>query len=350
MTTDYSDLDLMLADLDAQDDLYRPTAFWQSAIERVATEIRDGGLARFRSSASGLAFFVPTYGSPGNGITGRQRDFLLDSIGVHGTEQTKVKLQLQQFLSGRMAAVSDYRVLLAADDTSRVPFLHRFSESEVGSPVEQFVLDGRRFSRSSLNYLLGLALLKRHLGGDTISNVLEIGGGFGTLGEVLSAAGLPNLRYIDVDIPPTAFVAQHYLSQVLEAEVMTHSLSRGRNVLPIQDLPMMSVLCSWQIERLVGSVDLFVNFISFQEMEPHVVANYLGHVQRLGARWILLRNLREGKQRRTSESIGVVDPVLGDAYIELLPGYELVERQTHPFGFETIDGFNSELILLRRSC
>lgn len=343
--TKLHDLDLMLRALEAQPDLYRPTAFWQSAIDPLVEELRRGGLSRFRSLDSSLKFFVPTYGSPGNGITLQRRDHLLNMIGEDGI---KPRLQLQHFLSGKMAAVSDYRVLLAADDVSKLPYLHTFSESKVGSPIEQFVINGRSFSRSSLNYLLGLALLKRHLNDDTISTVLEIGGGFGALGEVLFWAGLNDLRYIDVDIPPTAFVAQHYLAEATGTQVMTHALSNERDILPIVDLPSMTVLCSWQIEKLVGPVDLFVNFISFQEMEPPVVANYLNHVRRMNARWVLLRNLREGKQRKTFASVGVVEPIHGDDYVKLLPDYELVARETHPFGFETIDGFNSELMLLRR--
>lgn len=115
-------------------------------------------------------------------------------------------------------------------------------------------------------------------------------------------------------------------------------------------MPQASVLCSWQIEHLVGNVDLFVNFISFQEMEPPVVENYMAHVRRLGARYVLLRNLKEGKQRRREGcSVGVDNPVMGDDYAAMLPGYEVVARNTLPFGYQTVDGYHSELQLLKRS-
>jgi hypothetical protein len=109
------------------------------------------------------------------------------------------------------------------------------------------------------------------------------------------------------------------------------------------------VLCAWQIEKLRGSVDLFVNFISFQEMEPRIVGNYLSQVARLGARWVLLRNMREGKQKRVQMHLpGVETPILGEDYLDMLPSYELVERNVHPFGFRTVDGYHSELLLLRK--
>ena len=179
--------------------------------------------------------------------------------------------------------------------------------------------------------------------------MLEIGGGFGTLGEILSQSDIPNIRYIDIDIPPTQFVAERYLAEVLgESQVASYTSTATRESIAIDTLPMASVLCSWQIERLQGQVDLFVNFISFQEMEPPVVDNYLKHVRRLGARWVLLRNMREGKQQKTAHNSGVEVPIKRDDYLNMLPDYELIEANVHPFGYQTVDGFHSELLLLKR--
>ena len=61
-----------------------------------------------------------------------------------------------------------------------------------------------------------------------------------------------------------------------------------------------------------------------------------------------LRNMREGKQKRTATSHGVETPILSDDYIRMLGHYKLIARNVHPFGFETADGFNSELLLLER--
>jgi hypothetical protein len=168
------------------------------------------------------------------------------------------------------------------------------------------------------------------------------------LGEVLGNAGISDLRYIDIDIPPTSFVAQHYLSEIFgKNSVATYAQTTNKETIAIDTLPTAAVLCSWQIEKLQGQLDLFVNFISFQEMEPHIVKNYLGHVARLGARWVLLRNIKEGKNIRKNDGVGVVTPILSDDYLAMLPEYELVERNVIPFGYQTVDGFNSELLLLK---
>jgi putative sugar O-methyltransferase len=346
---EYPELFLAREAMQAQDELYRPTIFWDEASSRIVAELVSAGVERFRSLETSLGFFVPTYGTPGGGISAEQVMGLRDWLKVEYPNNTKAQLSVNHFLSGRMSALADYRVLQAADDPSCLPYLHKFSESKVGQPMEHFEFDGRWFSRSSLNYLLGLALLKKHLNGDVFRTVLEIGGGFGTLGEVLNSAGIDNMRYIDIDIPPTSFVAQHYLIELLgKNRVATFAQTSGMNSIEINALPQAAVLCSWQIEKLHGQVDLFVNFISFQEMEPHIVRNYLGHVIRLGARWILLRNMREGKNVRRAGSVGVESPVLGDDYLEMLPEYELVDRNVLPFGYQTVDGFHSELLLLRK--
>lgn len=347
---EYPELTQAREEMRVQSELYRPTSFWDDASAVIEQELKEHGVDRFRSLPSALAFFVPTYGTPGNSLTSGMALGLRQWLSEAFPHANKPQLALDAFLEGQAAALADYRVLLAADDPGVRPWLHRFSESASGRPVEQFEFDGRRFSRSALNYLLGLAMLKRHLNGELLRTVLEVGGGYGTLGEILASAGVEDMRYIDVDIPPTSFVAQWYLSQVLgPSRVTGYAATRGLDRIDIASLPQASVLCSWQIEKLQGEVDLFVNFISFQEMEPAVVRNYLVHVRRLNARWILLRNMREGKQvRKGAGSVGVETPIRSQDYLEMLQGYRLVEKNVQPFGFRTVDGFHSELLLLRR--
>ena len=347
----YPELEQARTDMRTQSELYQPSVFWNEASAHIVSELEQYGVENFRSLQYALWFYAPTYGVPGNSYVQEQIDALKAVLNENHHFARKAKMALEQFLDGETSALADYRVLLAADDTSRLPYLHQFSESTAGKPAEHFEFDGRHFSRSALNYLLGLALLKKHLPeNDAPKNVLEIGGGFGTLGEILASSGIQDLRYIDIDIPPTSFVAQHYLTAVLgNANVATYTSTHLQEIISIDSLPMASVLCSWQIEKLVGKIDLFVNFISFQEMEPVIVKNYLSQVERLGARWILLRNMREGKQKRTADHLaGVETPILSDDYLSMLPGYELVERNVHPFGYRTVDWFHSELLLLRK--
>jgi putative sugar O-methyltransferase len=350
LTNNYPELAQSRVDMVSQSELYRPSNFWDEASQQIVSELCLYGVERFRSLPTALDFFVPTYGLPGNCFSQEMYDGLLTRFKKEFPLEKKPQLSLDYFLNGQMSAMADYRVLLAADNQTVQPFLHTFSESTFGEPIEQFEFDGKKYSRSSLNYLLGLAMLKKHLNGSVPKTILEIGGGFGTLGEILSSSGVELLRYIDIDIPPTSFVAQVYLSSILgEKNVATYEQTKNKSSIEITSLPKASVLCSWQIEKLVGQVDLFVNFISFQEMEPHIVKNYLEHVARLGTEWVLLRNMKEGKNKiKVKGDVGVETPILSDDYKTMLSGYELIDRNVFPFGYKTVDGFHSELLLFKR--
>ena len=65
------------------------------------------------------------------------------------------------------------------------------------------------WTRPYLNYMLCMAALSQHVDKPPTS-VLELGGGFGVLGEFLLARG-PQMRYVDLDIPPLLTVASYYL-------------------------------------------------------------------------------------------------------------------------------------------
>ena len=345
----YPELQRAFTSIESQSDLYRPTSFWSEASQKLAYEFEAIGIENFRRGPLALSYFVPSYGPPTLGLTKDQVDLLTRTLSGEYPEHTKGMLALNAYLSGQLNALADYRVLLAANSSPDALGLTDFSESSIGNPIEQHCFDGKNYSRSALNYLLGLSLLKRHTDLSSIKTVLEIGGGFGTLGEILGKAPSKGLKYIDVDIPPTHFAAEYYLKANFGSRNVNGFIDfEGRSTIEVSDLPDFTVMCSWQLEKLKGQVDLFVNFISFQEMEPNVVINYLNHVDRLGSRWLLLRNMREGKQKKTLNAPGVKDPIVTEDYGRMLPNYRPVSQSTHPFGYQTVDRFHSEITLFSR--
>ena len=86
-------------------------------------------------------------------------------------------------------------------------------------------------------------------------------------------------------------------------------------------------------------------------MEPNIVENYLKHVKRLNPNWILLRNIKEGKNKKiNSKAVGVKIPIKSIDYIEMLNDkYSLLDSNVFPFGYKTVDGFNSELLLFKKN-
>jgi putative sugar O-methyltransferase len=335
-----------LEDMKAQSALYQPTEFWAEASEKIFENLASEGIANFRRASLPLSFFVPTYGEPGNCL-GHSSEELVDSLSNNKTLIEKQKHILSAMFSGRNQAEADYRVLLASHSPQADKSLLNFSESNVGNPVEHFDFDGKKYSRSALNYLLGLAYLNQFTPLSNLRTVAEIGGGFGTLGEILAKTN-SDVRYMDFDIAPTLNVADYYLSTVFGRNNVGGYFQQETPLNTTETARPLNVFGAWQIEALNEPVDLFVNFISFQEMEPDVVQNYLHHVDRVKTKWVLLRNIREGKQTIKEHGFGVKDPIYTEDYKKMLHNYELVSSNVRPFGLKTLDGFHSELLLFKR--
>lgn len=336
----------MLTDMAQQDSIYKPTNFWHQASAPIIEDLRKTGFKDFRNSPSSRDFFVPTYGYPGNALSQADLDKFSKLVDQVAEKDSKNHRYLSHLISGEMWALADYRTYKAANNSEINPSTTEFSESKVGRPSEHFDFEGKCFSRSSLNYLNGLSFLKQHVDTENINCVLEIGGGFGTLGEILAAS---NTTYINVDIPPTSAVSTYYLSNVIESNFVDYLSTREMKEIPVPAVGGQMVLCPWQLPKLVGAIDLFVNFISFQEMEPNVVSNYLKQIDHLQPQYILLRNMREGKAVKSSTvTYGVETPILGSDYDSFLGNYNLVATNVFPFGYKTQDGFHSELRLYKR--
>ncbi|UTJ06365.1 putative sugar O-methyltransferase [Arcobacter roscoffensis] len=348
---DLSLMDLMFEDMSKQKEVYRPTTFWEEGSKVIVKEIKEQGVENFRSLKTTRGFFVPNYSYSEY----YENENLYNETKVElkkATSDAKSNTRFDFLLSGKLQAFSDYRVLKGSNIESS-PYTSKVSESNVGQPLEQFNFDNRNFSRSFLNYLLGLNFLKKHVDSSTIKNVMEIGGGFGTLGEILLGDERNDIFYINADIPPVSFVSSYYLKEVFGKEnIADYGDLHKEEVLEIDKLKQSYKavnLCSWQIEKLKGKIDLFVNFISFQEMEPDVVNNYCKYIRDLAPQFILLRNIQEGKKKRDEDTIyGVETPILGDDYDSFLPEYELKANDSEIFGFKTEDNFHSQLRLYVR--
>lgn len=347
----YELLDLMLKDMKVQKEVYQPTSFWEAGSKKIIDDLETNGVHTFRSIKIMRSFFVPTYAF---------LNFLDNSSLYKGlkeelkniTADFKMNKRLDNLLDGTAHAFSDFRVLKSTEKNIK-PFTDKVSESSVGKPLEQFNFDNRNFSRSFLNYLLGLSFLKKHVDTSSIKNVMEIGGGFGTLGEILLGDERNDIFYINADIPPVSFVSSYYLKEVFGKEnIADYGDLHQEEVLDIEELKQKYKalnLCSWQIEKLRGKIDLFVNFISFQEMEPDVVNNYCKYIRELAPEFILLRNIEEGKKKKDENTVyGVETPILGDDYDKFLPEYELKAVDSEVFGFKTEDNFHSQLRLYVR--
>ena len=347
MTTHKLLFDALEATQKSQISEYQTTDFWRHASKfELTTALAEDRIHQFRKDPACLSYFVPTYGVHAMGLSSSQFA-QIDRIAKSGT--LKQKNTITNFLSGQSQANADYRTINGCITALGFNPFSEFDESEIGEPKEQFIFDGKKLSRPTNNYILGLVYLLCADPNAQINTVVELGGGHGALGEVLFKSLLGTKTYINFDIPPTCIYAQYYLSRALPSHFSSNLSEAWDSSVKIESLSGTHVRPNWDISNLSGPIDLFVNYHSFQEMEPPVVQNYISEIKRLEPTFLLLRNIKEGKQIKTERSAGVEIPTTSDDYIKWLEDqFDLISQDSRTFGYVTADNFHSELSLWKR--
>jgi putative sugar O-methyltransferase len=331
-----------LAGLESCDEVYRPTSFWTPGVQRLMRDMEVLGLERFKSWPEAFFWFYPVYGKRLPALVLRRMIRIAEANGIDGTARW-VRPLLQSVPEARR----DYDVARVAWDQKNWPMdLESYGESEVGRPTQTFQLaDGRDepgLTKPYLNYLLCLAGLSRHVT-EPPRSFLELGGGFGTLGEIVMARD-PEARYVNCDIPPLLSVSSYYLTELFGHErVLTYD-DRVPDVGPIE-VPRSACLPNWRIGDLVGDFDVFLNSFSFQEMEPHVVEAYADAVAAIGVDYVVSLNSRRGKPVSVGDEVGVRQQVDSSMLIAMFEGrgYELCATYNRPLLVS-----QGELAILRR--
>jgi putative sugar O-methyltransferase len=332
---------LLLEGVGDCDPIYRPTNFWTPGLRDILADLETRGLASFKSWPTAGFWFYPGYGRP---LAPRTIEKTFKQAAKANPALTR--LTWLRSLNGFHEAMRDFDAARLAWDQNRWPFdLEGFGESEVGQPVRHYALTGvdtTRWGKPYLNYLLCLAALSRHVDGPPRS-FLEIGGGFGVLGEILLRRD-EQARYVNLDIPPLLTVSSYYLSTLFGSRVLVaDALAESGPLEP----PASACLPNWRLPDVRGPFDVFVNSFSFQEMEPHVVDHYVGMVAGIGVTHVVSLNSREGKRRASAGTEGgVLDQVTSDLIVEKFGGrgYTVCGRYGEPLIHSA-----GELVVLKRT-
>lgn len=310
-----------LTGLEHCDPRYRPTDFWGPGLDQLLADLRGHGLHRFKSWPTAGFWFYPVYGG---GFSYARIDALLPHARTINPRMSEP--WLRRVLTGGVEAARDFDAARLGWDQHRWPFdLDGYGESTVGRPPQRYSVspdDEVRHGRPYLNYLLCLAALSRHVD-EPPGSFLEIGGGFGVLGEIVMSRD-PGARYVNLDIPPLLTVGTYYLTELFGPE-------RVIGLDDIADTGALEVaesgcLPNWRLPDLIGSYDVFVNSYSFQEMEPAVVEHYVEQVCALGPAYVVSLNSVRGKPKKSDgHKIGVVEPVTSSRIVAMFEsrGYQL---------------------------
>jgi putative sugar O-methyltransferase len=335
---------LMLDDQKNAPPVYQPTKFWIPAAQKIMQDLETHGMENFKSMPSAGIYFVGAYRHAS--ISEKIEDAVarLKELDIKIIDSTLIN-----FLNGSSDFLSDYRVASACSFIEK-PLVHvdQISESEYGNPPERHYLNGNLYTHTNLKYEMGLLALSnvcqnKNADLSAVRTFLEIGGGYGSLGEILLNAD-PQFRYFNVDIPPLAAISTGYLQEIFGKDaVLTYEQSRKMGEIDLNKIKKKyraAVFCPWQLPSITGKIDVFVNFISFQEMEPNVVENYLKSIVERKPDYILLRNSRDGKKATTAR-------VTNDFAVQELEkhNYHVQYRDALQFGIRN-DQFASEVLVL----
>lgn len=335
-------LRLMLRDLEGAPEVYKATNYWANYARRFVPELFAQGLAAFRRrrgsvlSSFGATDFAPTFGRV---ELARSRLFwnrLLKHIPgwKHLLAQASAKLN-QPGLSPVVSDVYGYTVndlqesafLLAANvgEKAGAKGLAELEASLIGDPEDVFVVGGRPYTMRTLYYYLRYAYCHRFVDFDGLGVIVELGPGAGRQVEVIRKLH-PDITFVLFDIPPQLYVCEQYLKAVFGDAVISYRETRKWQALSIQQAGAVVMLGSWQFPLLAGrDIDLFWNAVSFQEMEPEVVENYLRYVNGSAAA-VYLQEKMEGKEvaERAGEA-GVLRRTTLVDYEKGLSDFELVD-------------------------
>jgi putative sugar O-methyltransferase len=318
-----------LAELETCAPMYRPTNFWTGGLAQLLKDMNDHGLERFKIWPTSHIWFYPRYG---NGFSNASIAETFEAAAR--ANQWANKSWVTSALNGSLEARRDYDIAGVCWNHERWPVdLGAFGESPIGTPPQAYQLSPSnevRFGRPYLNYLILLAALSNHVDAPP-KRFLEIGGGFGVLGEIVLSHD-PDAAYVDIDIPPLATVASYYLTELFgtgRVQIYDRSaVDRG----PIE-VPRSGVFPSWRIEDIAFDCDVFVNSFSFQEMEPDVVDNYVEVVCAKRVEYAVSLNSRKGtaKAQKAGEW-GSLRPVTSADIVAMFEkrGYVLVGQYDEP--------------------
>lgn len=330
-----------LAGIETCDAIYRPTNFWTPGVRSLLDDLEAMGLGSFKSWPSAASWFYPAYGS---GFTNAMIESLFERASI--VNQSLRKPWFTNALNGSYQAKRDFDAARLTWDHSRWPFdIEGFGESSIGQPKQLYWLTESKRSgltKPYLNYLLCLAALSRHVDAPPRS-FLEIGGGYGALGEILMSRD-PDARYVNLDIPPLLTVSSYYLRALFDGRVTVYDEAIA-DAGPIV-LSGSACLPNWRVGDVQGRYEVFVNSFSFQEMEPAVVEHYASQVSAKEVPYVVSLNSKLGKPKAgDGQTSGVIDPITSDRIITMFRerGYELLGT----YGDPLVQGA-AELAILRR--
>ena len=333
-------LKLMMKDSSTQSELYRPTKYWANYEKSFMPELLSLGLKDFRRRKNSiLNTFGATDLSPFSistrfNTSSLVRSFLLNLFKIKlkiKKMQKGIQLDSDEFYSSNDSDInySCYQLAKSYGEEMGAKPVQEFEASIVGNPENIFYVNKKLYTISLLSYYVMYAYCCKFMSFDSINFFMEIGNGSGKQIEVIKKL-YPNLSFFIFDIPPQLYVAEQYLSAIFPDSVVSYRKTREMNTIPDQCKGKIFIFGNWKISELKNfEYDMFWNSTSFQEMEPHVVLNYLKYVNQQTKKYIFLHLMPKGvKKNSKNTSMTVNAQTKLKHYTKGLNNFQIIDNST----------------------
>ena len=320
-------LETMIDEMQNSSHLYRPTNYWENYKSRFMAELNELGLHDFRRRKGSV---LRSFGATDLRTKSRIENKLAKLVGSNGQASNWLQ-EITGTCSSMLAAPvlrrqlkRSYHNAAELGRSCGAPPLEEIQFSMIGNPEERIVVNGTTTTSRMLYYYMRIAFACKYLDFDRVSVMVELGSGSGKSIEIIRKC-FPHLTILLFDIAPQLYVCEQYLKSVFPGQVVSYRENRQRSSLNDLESGKIYVFGAWHFPLLKhAQVDLFWNCASFQEMEPHVVANYLNIVDQCADSVYLMAKM-DGKESANSPGEhGVLEPVTMEHYQEGLSNHTIV--------------------------
>ena len=136
----------------------------------------------------------------------------------------------------------------------------------------------------------------------------------------------PHICFFLFDIPPQSYVCEQYLTAVFPGSVVSYRTTRELDSIPEPQEGKIFIFGASKFPLIRDlKADLFWNAASFQEMEPHVVDNYLKYVNGQAAGVFLLQMMDGKEVAEEPGRPGVLEQTTLDHYKKALTNFKLLD-------------------------
>ncbi|MBL7838216.1 MAG: putative sugar O-methyltransferase [Bacteroidetes bacterium] len=337
-------LDMMNQDMENAPDLYKPTNYWSYKANFLQPALKEEGLKDFRRKR------ISVYASIGG--VDVYPDYLInvEKSRLLNNRVSRAIPGWNHILKGLNGIVNSvvnsipawktyllkkpYRFAKKVEASTGAVSVDQFEASMAGNPEYHFEVNGKHYTNNIFDYYLRYAFCCRFINFKDIKVIVELGSGSCKLTEVVKKLH-PHITFLNFDISPQLYVGERYLDTVFPGDVISYEKNRELTKLPELQPGKIYTFGSWQFPLLENfKFDLFFNLTSFQEMEPHVVANYIRFING-NAQYVYLHEKMDGKEvARKQGEFGVIEPTKLSHYEKGFDQYQLlcIEDSRNEYG------------------